>query len=348
MELWQNISVKKILPILIISLNLEAICYKEGYTYNCYDDDRLYYSGGMKESNRANAMDARYFMNNVFEYLTITGYGTYYYKSGDEFTGRFLAGKREGYGTMDYKNGSKYSGYWKNDLKNGQGTKWDKNGNKIYSGQYKDGLENGFGTKYDGDTLRMIYEGNWKNGVHHGYGTRYFQDSNWISVSGNFDYGNVEGQYEAKYIYSDIRKSRKGELQIIDGYYRWQGKTVTEYNDGSISEDQFIEGERVDSKYIITPTQAKRDKEQKAMAVAERNAKLEADRLARERKEKLQTEIYNKCILDKIPNSKTESAAELIRKSCREISKDPSYWQLVKYLGIEGIQEIINQQSSNN
>ena len=84
------------------------------------------------------------------------------------------------------------------------------------------------------------------------------------------------------------------------------------------------------------------------MAVAERNAKLEADRLARERKEKLQTEIYNKCILDKIPNSKTESAAELIRKSCREISKDPSYWQLVKYLGIEGIQEIINQQSSNN
>ena len=270
-------------------------------------------------------MDARYFMDNVLEYLTITGYGTYYYKNGAEYTGRFVAGKREGQGIM-----------------------WDKNGNKVYSGHYKDDLENGFGTEYDGDTSRIIYEGNWKNGVHHGYGTRYFQDSNWISVSGNFDYGKLRGQYEAKYIYSDIRKSRKGELQIIDGYYRWQGKTVTEYNDGSISEDQFIEGERVDSKYIITPTQAKRDKEQKAMAVAERNAKLEADRLARERKEKLQTEIYNKCILDKIPNSKTESAAELIRKSCREISKDPSYWQLVKYLGIEGIQEIINQQSSNN
>ena len=47
-------------------------------------------------------------------------------------------------------------------------------------------------------------------------------------------------------------------------------------------------------------------------------------------------------MLDKILDANTEAAVEIITKSCRDISQNPTNWQLVWYLGFEGIKEIIN------
>ena len=62
----------------------------------------------------------------------------------------------------------------------------------------------------------------------------------------------------------------------------------------------------------------------------------------KERKRKQEEEIYNQCILDKVPDAKTEVAAKLLEDSCKQISINPTNWQIIKYLGVDGLKQIID------
>lgn len=93
------------------------------------------------------------------------GYGTYYYSSGDRYTGYWKNGKYEGRGTYNYSNGDQYVGSWKNGMMDGFGTYTWANGNK-YVGSYKEDKKNGYGTFYYKDG-RKIY-GYWRDGEYEG------------------------------------------------------------------------------------------------------------------------------------------------------------------------------------
>lgn len=72
------------------------------------------------------------------------GEGTYFWKSGGTYTGKWVEGKREGYGIEKFPNGAKYTGEFKNSLFNGSGVYIYPDGGK-YEGQWKNGKKEGKG-----------------------------------------------------------------------------------------------------------------------------------------------------------------------------------------------------------
>ena len=94
--------------------------------------------------------------------------------------------------------------------------------------------------------------------------------------------------------------------------------------------------------WLITPEEALK---QKNKIIAEQEARRKQLAIENEKasiKKNREENIYNQCILDKIPTAKTEAATDLIEKSCLEISKNPTRWQIIKYLGWDGLKELIN------
>lgn len=307
---------------IFLSIKIEAICYLQSAQYNCYDNERLYYSGTMKKSNRENAKDATYFPRSagggVWDYLSLTGYGTYYYKNGNTYTGSFIDGKRDGYGVYEFIDGTKFKGTYKNDKRDGRGTLYDKK-------------------------ERIVYSGKWKNSKYHGQGTKYYYGDTWASVRGRFIYGETFGIMEVFYQPDHEIQFKKGEIYCCnDEYYSWHGKVVTKYMNGAELEEYFSEGSRTKSNWITTNDEANKKILENQRLEKIRKEQLALEKKEREKKIKREEDIYNQCILDKVPSAKTDAAAELIKSSCREISKNPTRWQIIKYLGYEGLQEILN------
>lgn len=333
---------KKLLLILILSLKVEAVCYLQSGEYNCYRDDRLYYSGSMIESNQQNAIDATYFPSgNVWEYLNLTGYGTYYYKNGSKFTGGFLDGKIDGYGTFDYSDGRKYTGRYKNGKRNGSGSLYSSDGDLVYSGNYQDDLRFGYGDSFNDG--KKQYSGNWRNGKRNGYGTQYFDDDTWYSVTGNFKNGSFDGVMKILYrASSDILKTTGKVSCCDDNKYIFDGEMLVEYKDGSSGKFFYSNNEFEKVDWIVTREEANQLRKEKESLEKAKSAKIAAELKEKERKQKQEEEIYNQCILDKVPNAKTEVAAKLIEDSCREISISPTSWQLIKYLGVDGLKQILD------
>ena len=333
---------KKLLLILILSLKVEAVCYLQGGQYNCYSDDRLYYSGSMKQSNQKNSIDATYFPSgNVWEYLNLTGYGTYYYKSGSKFTGSFLDGKRDGYGTFDYSDGRKYSGKFRNDKRHGSGSYYSSDANLIYSGNYQDDLRYGYGDSFNDG--KKQYSGNWRNGEKNGYGTEYFYGGSWYSVKGNFKDGSFDGEMEILYRASNAISKTTGIVLCCDGSsYYFDGKMYIEYKDGSSGNFFYSDNEFKKVDWIVTKEEANQLRKERESLEKAKNAKIAAERNEKERKRKQEEEIYNQCILDKVPDAKTELAAKLLEDSCKQISINPTNWQIIKYLGVDGLKQIID------
>ena len=343
-NLWQNLNMKFLfLVVFFLASNIEAKCYIDSLKYSCYADGRLYYSGEMRDSNQANAMDSLYYSTGSFwKYLNLTGNGTYYHKNGDRYEGNFIDNKRYGYGTFFFEDGRKYVGNFKDGKYDGYGRFYFSNNKMKYSGNYFNSERSGRGTEYDKDE-KVVYIGNWKNGKYHGQGTKYYYGSNWASVTGKYISGDTFGIMEVLYQPDNEIQYKKGEIYCCnDDYYSWHGKVETKYKNGAELEEHYSEGKRTKFNWITTNEEANKKILENQKLEKIRKEQLALKQKERQRKIKREEDIYNQCILDKVPDAKTDTAAELIKSSCREISKNPTRWQIIKYLGYEGLQEILN------
>jgi hypothetical protein len=90
------------------------------------------------------------------------GYGTYYYKNGDVFSGHWNNGIREGSGTMTYITRERYTGNYTQSLANLSGKYEFKNGD-VYTGEFKMGKIHGSGVYLYSDGAE--YRGKFRNGM---------------------------------------------------------------------------------------------------------------------------------------------------------------------------------------
>ena len=311
--------------IFLISLHIDikSACYKDGYTYNCYNDGRLYYSGMMIKSDAQNRTDSLYFSDaaggGVMWHLNLTGQGTYYYSSGDKYNGSFIDGERNGYGIYSWSNGSEYVGYWKDNNQNGQG-------------------------KWYNDRGLLKYDGKWKDGQEHGYGVKKYYGSVFENVSGNYKNGVWDGIMNISFQADHSLERVESRLTVdTDNMIQYAGVGIFTYKDGSKEERHYSpRGVLAKKEWLITPEEALK---QKNKIIAEQEARRKQLAIENEKasiKKNREENIYNQCILDKIPTAKTEAATDLIEKSCLEISKNPTKWQIIKYLGWDGLKELIN------
>lgn len=304
--------------ILFLSFDALSTCYKESYQYNCYSDGRLYYSGTMQTSNQSSSHDVFKIGNTRVGYLSLTGYGTYYYKSGDSYTGNFLNGKRHGSGTYNWADGS------------------------YYTGGFRSGLFHGFGKSYN-SSGQLRYDGEHKNDKRTGFGKLYTTGGNFYSIEGDFKDGDPVGRMHIVYRPDSELHYAFSDLRSIGGYYEFTGETKFNYRDGAIEESKYsARGDLIESKWVVSPEQAKQNKLIKDRENEQQRIRDIAIANERKRKQQIEDKIYDACILEKIPDAKTEAAADLLRQSCRDISKNPTNWQLIWYLGFEGAKEIIN------
>lgn len=303
---------------LFLSLDVLSVCYMDSYKYNCYSKDRLYYSGTMQTSNESNRQDSLYVGNTFVNYLALTGYGTYYYKGGDTYTGNFLTGKRHGNGTYEWQDGRRHTGSYKLNKFHGKGKFYNISGKLTYDGNYANDKKEGFGKSY-------IYGDNWY------YMEGVFKDSDPVGLMTVY----FQADHSINYATSKIR--------TIDGLFKFTGKTTFKYHSGAIKRSNYSsKGEFLESEWIVSPQQAEQNKLNKERKYQEQMLRdLDAEN-ERKRKQQSEDKIYDACILDKIPDAKTESAADLLRQSCRDISKNPTNWQRLRYLGFEGLKEMTN------
>lgn len=92
-----------------------------------YDDGGVYYG--------ETASDGR----------TRHGQGTYWYPSGQEYTGGWVEGKKDGHGVLRWPSGNRYIGEWKNNAREGWGRVYTADG-EITTGRWQGGelVETGF------------------------------------------------------------------------------------------------------------------------------------------------------------------------------------------------------------
>lgn len=72
------------------------------------------------------------------------GEGSYFWKSGGIYTGKWVDGEKEGYGVEKFPNGASYTGEFKNNLRNGSGVYIYPDGGK-HEGQWKNNKKEGQG-----------------------------------------------------------------------------------------------------------------------------------------------------------------------------------------------------------
>jgi len=271
----------------------------------------------MQISNESSSRDALYIGNTRVGYLNLTGYGTEYFKNGQTYTGDFLNGKRHGSGTFNWPDGS------------------------YYTGGFRSGLLHGVG-KYYGSSGKLWYDGEHKNDKRTGYGKRYFHNV-FYYIEGDFKDGDPVGRMYIVYPQDNKIKHARSDVRFIDGRYKFTGETDIFYRDGAIKESKYsARGDLIESKWVVSPQQSKQNKLIKDRENEQRRIRDIAIANERKRRQKIEDKIYDACILEKIPDAKTEAAADLLRQSCRDISKNPTNWQLIWYLGFEGAKEIIN------
>lgn len=138
-----------------------------------------------------------------------SGWGTYVWESGEEYTGQWVNGKRTGLGVYDWPDGSFYIGYFADDLLHGRGIYISGQDGPNLVGLFEQG---NFVQKLIFDTIGCIlgncfngagvyiwenaemYIGQWKNGRRTGYGRYDWADRS--SYIGEFRDGMLEGMGE--------------------------------------------------------------------------------------------------------------------------------------------------------
>ncbi len=148
------------------------------------------------------------------------GTGTYFYKSGAEYTGTFKNGKINGKGTLLFSNGNVYTGFWKDDYREGKGNLVFIDGG-YYTGDFKKSQFSGFGEfNYpNGD----LYSGNWEKNVPEGQGEYSFASGD--QYTGQFKGGKFHGQGTMLYAtggqyigqWASHKKEGKGKIINADG-----------------------------------------------------------------------------------------------------------------------------------
>lgn len=96
-------------------------------------------------------------------------YGTYYFSTGDYYTGDFKDDYRQGTGTAYYANGDIYIGDWNNDAMFGEGIYYygGMDTGEYYDGQWNDNMMNGKGTYVTASGQKIT--GTWQNNQHQGW-----------------------------------------------------------------------------------------------------------------------------------------------------------------------------------
>jgi len=90
----------------------------------------------------------------------VNGIGTFKYKDGSKYTGKFKNGKRHGQGSLEMSNGTVYTGLSKADVFSGEGTILYSSGDK-YVGEIQNNKRNGQGAYTFANGLTSI--GEWKD-----------------------------------------------------------------------------------------------------------------------------------------------------------------------------------------
>ena len=176
----------------------------------------------------------------------MSGNGTFAYTTGT-YNGEFTSNKRNGSGTFTWTNGSKYTGSWSNDKLNGEGIlKYD---GITYTGTFKDNaFESG---KIDFSTETGIYKLTAENGklsnkldVTFTSGNTYSGEysGNAISGNGTMDFANV-GKYVGGF--SDGKRNGSGTFTWVDGSRydgQWSNDAMNGQGTYNIDSSTYLKG----------------------------------------------------------------------------------------------------------
>ena len=167
----------------------------------------------------------------------VNGIGTFKYKDGSKYTGKFKNGKRHGQGSLEMSNGTVYTGLSKADVFSGEGTILYSSGDK-YVGEIQNNKRNGQGAYTFANGLTSI--GEWKDNKTVGSHTiadpekvgekaveKIIEEKNKI-ITETYDNGD-------KYVgtFKDGKKHGKGKYTSPDGFvYEGQFKNDKYHGQG--------------------------------------------------------------------------------------------------------------------
>jgi len=139
-----------------------------------------------------------------------TGFGEFYWPSGDTYCGEFLQGQFNGNGTLTYAAGGSYSGNWEMGQKEGFGILQFADGSE-YSGNFKNNLIQGDGTYtfVNGD----VYTGSFMNQRYEGIGTYTWSNGN--EFTGEWSNGVKQGGGLMTYVDGTIQEGRWENDQFV-------------------------------------------------------------------------------------------------------------------------------------
>ncbi|CEM17547.1 unnamed protein product [Vitrella brassicaformis CCMP3155] len=96
------------------------------------------------------------------------GFGTYWYRNGDKYEGRWYMNHKQGQGTLLFKNGDVYSGGWARSKRHGHGVFIRDKTYERYDGEYRDDKKHGYGAEVDANGVH--YYGQFQFDHKHGSG----------------------------------------------------------------------------------------------------------------------------------------------------------------------------------
>ncbi len=172
------------------------------------------------------------------------GYGTWYYKNGDRYEGKWNLGVKQGQGTFTYASSETWTGEWKDDKQeNGNGTIWivrdgELTGNR-YEGALVNGNRHGYGTYFYANGDR--YEGAFKDGKPNGQGTyTYASGETW---TGEWkDGARFAGNGFVLFFKDGKPTGERYNGEIANGNYNGKGSIT--YENGDRYEGAFVNGKR--------------------------------------------------------------------------------------------------------
>ena len=150
------------------------------------------------------------------------GLGKCYFQDKGEYTGFWIAGRREKFGIMNLADGDKYCGEWKDDIIKGIGRFVWEDGS-MYEGELDEGDPHGYGTIVypDGDR----YFGEWVRGGKIGIGKYVWSDGS--EHTGWYFKGDPHGIGESRYANGEIYRGEWANgYKEGKGMYTWiEGRT---------------------------------------------------------------------------------------------------------------------------
>ena len=155
------------------------------------------------------------------------GFGTYYYKNGDEYKGNFNTSIRQGFGVMKYANGDRFDGDFHQNLAQGPG-RYDFVNGDVHVGNYLRGKRHGHGRLmyHNGDE----YEGRFRKGQKRDNHAKYKYNNGDIYF-GKFKEDKPFGRGKLKAHYRDkVFNEETEEYEDGEEYHKmldvWNGKLI--------------------------------------------------------------------------------------------------------------------------